>query len=59
MLGEGRGKNWPKNYNIDYFEYMVNLEFKFKLNFGEEGVSKIEKKIQKKFLLKKGFKKLF
>jgi hypothetical protein len=53
------GKGGPKNYNIDYFEYVVNLEFKFKLNFGEEGVSKIEKKIQKKFLLKKGFKKLF
>ncbi len=48
MLG-GRAKNWPKKYNIDYFGYAVNLEFKFKLNFDEDG-AKIEKKnkIQKK-----------
>ena len=24
-----------KKYNIDYFGYAVNLEFKFKLNFDE------------------------
>ena len=36
MLGE----NWPKKYNIDYFGYAVNLEFKFKLNFDEEGGQK-------------------
>jgi len=34
MLGEG-GKNCPKKYNIDYFGYAVNLEFKLKLNFDE------------------------
>jgi hypothetical protein len=37
MLG---AKNWPKKYNIDYFGYAVNLEFKFKLNFDEEGDQK-------------------
>jgi hypothetical protein len=42
------GKNWPKIYTIDYFGYAVYLEFKFKLNFDEEGGSKIEKKVQKK-----------
>jgi hypothetical protein len=34
------GKKWQgKKYNIDYFGYAVNLEFKFKLNFddGEGG----------------------
>jgi hypothetical protein len=36
MLG---AKSWPKTYNIDYFGYAVNLEFKFKLNFDEEGGS--------------------
>ncbi len=37
-------KNQPKKYNIDYFRQAVYLEFKFKLNFDQEGVSKIEKK---------------
>jgi len=41
MLGGGRGKNCPKKYNIYYFGYGVYLEFKFKLNFDEDGVSKI------------------
>ena len=41
-------KNSQKKYNIDYFGQAVNLEFKFKLNFDKEGVSKIEKKIKKK-----------
>ena len=48
MLGEGGAKNQPKKYNIDYFGQAVNLEFKFKLNFDKEGVSKIEKKNFKK-----------
>ena len=39
-------KNCPKKYNIDYFGYTVNLEFKFKLNFDQERGSKIEKKRQ-------------
>jgi len=34
MLG---GKKLSKKYNIDYFGYAVNLEFKFKLNFDEDG----------------------
>ena len=37
----GGAKNCPKKYNIDYFGYAVNLEFKFKLNFDQEGGSKI------------------
>ena len=41
MLGGGG----PKKYDIDYFGYEVNLEFKFKLNF-DEGGSKIEKKVK-------------
>jgi len=41
MLGHGV-KNWPKKYNIDYFGYAVNLEFKFKLNF-EKKKSKFKK----------------
>ncbi len=44
MLG-GRGKKLSKK-KIDYFGYAVNLEFKFKLNFDEEGWSKIEKKVK-------------
>ena len=39
-------KNCPKKYNIDYFGYAVNLEFKFKLNFDQERGSKIEKKVK-------------
>ena len=35
--GGGGEKNCPKKYNIDYFGYAVNLGFKFKLNFDEEG----------------------
>ena len=35
-MGERRGKNCPKKYNIDYFRYAANLEVKFKLNFDEE-----------------------
>jgi len=35
-----------KNYNIDYFECAVNLEFKFKLNFDQERGPKIEKKFK-------------
>ena len=35
MMGGRRGKNWPKKYNIDYFGYAVNLEFKFKLIYRE------------------------
>ncbi len=46
MLGGGGAKNWPKKYNIDYFGYAVNLEFKFKLNFDQERGSKIEKKVK-------------
>ncbi len=42
----GGAKNWPKKYNIDYFEPAVNLEFKFKLNFDQESGSKIEKKVK-------------
>jgi len=43
----GRGaKNCPKKYNIDYFGYAADLEVKFKLNFDEERVSKIEKKVK-------------
>jgi len=38
--GEGGAKNCPKKYNIDYFGYAVNLEFKFKLNFDKEGGKK-------------------
>jgi len=30
MLGGGGATNWLKKYNIDYFGYAVNLEFKFK-----------------------------
>jgi hypothetical protein len=45
MLGERREKNCPKKYN-DYFGYAANLEVKFKLNFDEEGGSKIEKKVK-------------
>jgi hypothetical protein len=41
MLGGGGAKNWPKNYNIDYFGHAANLEVKFKLNFDEERGSKI------------------
>ncbi len=36
-------KNFPKKYNIDYFGYAVNLEFKFKLNFDQERGSKKKK----------------
>ena len=36
--------NWPKNYNIDYFGYAVNQEFKFKLNFDEKRGVKNRKK---------------
>ncbi len=36
----------PEKYNIDYFGYAVNLEFKLKLNFDEVGESKIEKKVK-------------
>ena len=43
--------NWPKKYNINYFGYAVNLEFKFKLDFDQERESKIKKK--SKFLFKK------
>jgi hypothetical protein len=39
------GGGGPKKYDIDYFGYEVNLEFKFKLNF-DEGGSKIEKKFK-------------
>ncbi len=46
MLGGGGAKNWPKKYNIDYFGYAVNLEFKFKLNFDQERGPKIEKKVK-------------
>ena len=36
-----RGKKSSiKKYYIDYFGYAVNLEFKFKLNFDEEGGQK-------------------
>jgi len=45
MLGGGGVKNWPKKYNIDYFGYAVNLEFKFKLNFDQNRGSKFKKKI--------------
>jgi hypothetical protein len=45
MLGGGT-KNCPKKYNIDYFGYAVNFEFKFKLNFDEERGSKIEKNVK-------------
>ena len=45
MLGGGE-KNWPKKYIIDYFGCVVNLEFKFKLNFDKERGSKIEKKVK-------------
>ena len=37
-------KKQPKKYNIDYFGQAVNLEFKYKLNFDQGGVLKIEKK---------------
>jgi len=38
-----------KKYNIDYFGYAVNLEFKFKLNFDAIRSNKEKKvKIQKK-----------
>ena len=30
------GKKLAKKYNIDYFGYAVNLEFKFKLSFNED-----------------------
>jgi len=40
----GGVKNCPKKYNIDYFGYAVNLEFKFKLNFDQKRGSKIKKK---------------
>ena len=43
-LGEDQPKNQPKKYNIDYFGQAVNLEFKYKLNFDQGGVLKIEKK---------------
>jgi len=43
MLGGGGAKNCPKKYNIDYSGYAINLEFKFKLNFDEEGVKKLSK----------------
>ena len=46
MLGGGGAKNCPKKYNIDYFGYAVNLEFKFKLNFDPERGSIIEKKVK-------------
>jgi len=42
----GGAQNWPKKYNIDYFECAVNLEYKFKLKFDQERWSKIEKKIK-------------
>ena len=51
MVGMECGKKLSKKYNIDYFGYAVNLEFKFKLNFDEEGGSKTEKKVEKKFNL--------
>ncbi len=44
--GEGGAKNCPKKYNIDYFGYAVNLEFKFKLNFDKEGGKKQKKKVK-------------
>ncbi len=49
MLEVQGQKTGPKN-NIDYFGYVVDLEFKFKMNFDEGGGggSKIEKKIQNK-----------
>jgi len=43
MLGGGEVQNCQKKFNIDYFGYAVNLEFKFKLNFDQEKGSKIEK----------------
>jgi len=46
MLGGGGVKSWPKKYIIHYFGYAVNLEFKLKLNFDEEGRSKIGKKVK-------------
>jgi len=35
--GGGGAENWPKKYNIDYFGLAVNLEFKIKLHFDEDG----------------------
>jgi hypothetical protein len=34
--GEAGKKLVKKKYNIDYFGYAVNLEFKLKLNFDQE-----------------------
>jgi len=42
MLGGRKGKKLSKNY----FGYAAILEVKFKLNFDEERVSKIEKKVK-------------
>jgi hypothetical protein len=44
--GGRRGKKLSKKYNINYFGYAVNLEFKFKLNFDQERGSKIGKKVK-------------
>jgi hypothetical protein len=44
MVGMECGKKLSKKYDIDYFGYAINLEFKFKLNFDQERGSKIEKK---------------
>ena len=47
-------KNCPKKYNIDYFGYAVNLEFKFKLNFDHQNLMRRGCQKQKK---KSKFKK--
>jgi len=44
--GRGREKKCPKKYNIDYFGYAVNLEFKFKFKFDKERGPKIDKKVK-------------
>ena len=45
MQGEAGKKNVQK-YNIDYFGYAVNLEFKFKFKFDKGRGSKIDKKVK-------------
>jgi hypothetical protein len=56
MLGGGGAKICPEKYNIDYFGYAVNLEFKFQLNFDQKykknlNSKKIEKKIKLNFAI--------